>query len=205
MDNSFRTRNMIPLNQPYNVQPFGYTGTESFVSLASIPSDAVDWVLVEIKDASNVSVFTTAAILKQSGNIVDVNGSQNLSLGNFVPTLGYNYKIVIRHRNSIAIATNQNIVIASNTNTLVDLTKNINVKGANQVQVGTDTSNQPVYGMRKGNVTGNDSIDANDRNIGLNAQESDGIYSANDTNLDGVVDAQDRATLLAAPEASENV
>ena len=205
MDNNFRTRSMIPTSHPYNAQPFNYSGTEAFANSSSIPNDTVDWILIDIKDTNNVSVFTKAAILKQSGNVVDVNGSQNLSIGSFVPTQGYNYKIVIRHRNSVAIATNQNIALVLNTNTVVDLTKNINVKGSNQVQVGIDTSNQPIYGMRKGNVTGNDAIDAQDRNIGLNAQESDGIYSPNDTNLDGTVDAQDRNVLLAAPEASENI
>ncbi len=205
MDNTFRTRNMIPASQPYNQSPFSYSGSESFASLGSIPSEAVDWVLLEVRDLNNSSVLTKAAILKQSGNVVDTNGSQSLSLNNFVPTSGYNYKIVVRHRNSIAISTNQNITFTQNTNTLVDFTKNVNVKASNQLQVGTDTSSQPVFGIRKANVTGSDSIDANDRNTGLAAQESDGIYTLNDVNLDGVVDAQDRAQLTDAPEASENI
>jgi hypothetical protein len=205
MENSFRIRNMIPISQPYNQSPFNYLGTETYNNITSIPADAVDWVIVEIKDVNKNSVFTKATILKQNGNVVDVSGLQNMDLNGFVPIQGYNYQIVVRHRNAIAIATNQNITFLSNNNTNVDFTKNINVKASNQEQIGTDIQNQSVFGMRRANSNGSDTIDAQDRSVVLSTQESDGIYNPLDLNLDGTIDAQDRSISLATQEASENI
>lgn len=205
MDNTIRSRNMIPIFQPYNQAPFNYSATEAYLSKTNIPTDAVDWVLIEIKDINKNSIFTKAAILKQNGDIVDVSGLQNITLNGFTPIQNYNYQLVVRHRNSIAIATNQNINFASNTNTFVDFTKNINVKASNQQSVDTNNLGQLIFGMRKANANGSDAIDAQDRNTLLNTQESDGIYNSFDINLDGTIDAQDRALMLAAQEASENI
>jgi hypothetical protein len=205
MDNTFKIRNMIPLSQPYNQPPFNYSGAEAYANAQSIPANAVDWILVEIKDLTKNSVTTKALILKQDGNVVDVNGSQTLSLNGFTPIQGYNYQVVVRHRNAVALATNQNINFSLNNNTTVDFTKNINVKATNQEQIGTDTQNQAIFGMRKANSNGSDSIDAQDRSVVLNTQESDGLYNSLDLNLDGVIDAQDRNVSLSAQEASENI
>ena len=55
----------IPLNQPYNVAPWNYNGTES---VASIPTDVVDWVMVEIRDASSAATASSfASIGRQAG------------------------------------------------------------------------------------------------------------------------------------------
>ncbi|MCD4697857.1 MAG: VCBS repeat-containing protein, partial [Bacteroidales bacterium] len=40
----------IPLSQPYNIAPWDYTGTESFVSIPN--ANVVDWVLVELRDTT---------------------------------------------------------------------------------------------------------------------------------------------------------
>ncbi len=41
---------LVPLNQPYNTAPWNYTGTESVVS---VPALAIDWVLIELRDATS--------------------------------------------------------------------------------------------------------------------------------------------------------
>ena len=37
----------IPLNHPYNVAPWNYSGSEN---VSAIPSNTVDWVLLELRD-----------------------------------------------------------------------------------------------------------------------------------------------------------
>ena len=50
MNTTFNDNGILPLNQPYNTAPWYYPGTES---VASIPNpDIVDWVLVELRDAT---------------------------------------------------------------------------------------------------------------------------------------------------------
>ncbi len=40
----------LPLNQPYNLAPWHYTGTESVPSIPDV--DITDWILVEFRDTT---------------------------------------------------------------------------------------------------------------------------------------------------------
>ena len=48
---------LIPLSQPYNTSPWNYSGTES---VSSIPSNVVDWVLVELRSDETTVVASRA-------------------------------------------------------------------------------------------------------------------------------------------------
>ncbi|MEZ5196864.1 MAG: hypothetical protein R2764_10800 [Bacteroidales bacterium] len=43
MDTDLAEQGLIPLQQPFNIEPWNYEGDET---VASIPSDIVDWVLL---------------------------------------------------------------------------------------------------------------------------------------------------------------
>ena len=58
-----------------------------------------------------------------------------------------------------------------------------------------------VYGLRKGNIDGNNVINAQDRAILRAAVESVGVYSDFDLNLDGNFNSQDRAISRLEPDA----
>jgi C1A family cysteine protease len=97
----------LPLSQPYNAAPLNYSGTET---LSSVPTDAVDWVLVELRQAASPELATSstilakrAAILKSNGSVVDVDGTSPISFANCTVTEGNNLYIVVRHRNHLAI------------------------------------------------------------------------------------------------------
>jgi hypothetical protein len=107
MDTKINT--IIPLAQPYNTAPWNYTGTET---LSTIPADMVDWVLVELRQATGPSLATSgtiiakqAGLLKSSGSIVDVSGSI-LRFDNYGVSGVNNLYVVIRHRNHLAIMSN---------------------------------------------------------------------------------------------------
>ena len=94
----------FPSNQPYNGSPWNYTGTESVVSL---PAGVVDWVLVELRQASKDTNATAATLvtrragfLKQDGSITDLDGTP---LKFYHTHLSQNLYPVIRHRNHMAI------------------------------------------------------------------------------------------------------
>jgi hypothetical protein len=96
----------IPLVQPYNVAPWNYAGTESVVSM---PVDVVDWVLVELRQATAPALATSAtilakraALLKSNGIIVDLDGNP-VRFDNYSVTSGNNLYVVIRHRNHLAV------------------------------------------------------------------------------------------------------
>jgi Ricin-type beta-trefoil lectin domain len=210
MNKDLITNNKIPLLQPFCTAPWNYCGTENIHSRTNIDQSAVDWVLVEIKNTSGITVQRKAALITNDAFLTDANGIN--SPGNFYPVKfsnitspGY-YKIIVRHRNHLAIATDSNVYLTQSTSPSIyndiDLTKNVNVKGANQKLLGTNSIGQNVYGLRVGDVNSDGYIDAQDRNIAILSQEYDVIYSLEDANLDSVIDATDRNIVLQATEAS---
>ena len=74
----------IPLAQPFFIEPWYYDGTES---VTIMPGNAVDWILVELRDATsaaNATPATTiarqAGLLLNNGRIVATDGSSPLIL-----------------------------------------------------------------------------------------------------------------------------
>jgi streptogramin lyase len=221
MRTDLRTSGVIPATQPFSSyavsSPLYYTGTESVVGgTSAIPSDCVDWVLVEVKNSTtSANVFKKALMLDKFGTVFDPTDSAQLAsksnrTGFSLPS-GFSsgdYNVTVRHRNHIAISNNTPITITAGasanatTNTL-NFTNNSNVKSSNQTAFGTGTS--IVYGMIKGNANGDDSIAASDRNQTRLAIESSPIYSGIDVNLDGDITAADRNLVRLATEVSEDV
>ena len=100
---------VLPINQPFNVDPWYYTGPES---VASIPgTDIVDWVLIELRDAITASMAignTTfdwqAGFIRNDGKIVDMNGNPVLHFGSSVSDsllCGYSSQEPFKHNDSI--------------------------------------------------------------------------------------------------------
>jgi hypothetical protein len=201
MSTTLKTKNLLPLTQPYNTTGFNYAGTES---ASTIASDIVDWVLVEIKNPAGVSIQKKAALLKSNGQVVDsITGSVDLSLSNTITT--GSYKVIVRHRNHIAIATDTNITLTSGSNTTIDLTRNVNVKGLNQLLVGTNSAAQQVYGMRQSNANSDAFIDSTDQTLLFNSIDTANTYNLKDVNLDGDIDSLDISITRLVLDAGENI
>lgn len=74
---------LIPLNQPFNTSPWYYEGNESVTSIPN--GNVVDWVLVELRNATNPDSATSGTIfgkqagfLLNSGKVVGLDGVSNL-------------------------------------------------------------------------------------------------------------------------------
>jgi len=103
----------IPISQPYNpALPYYnnnsptwlYSGTES---VGSVPANVVDWVVVQLRDASSAAnassatiIGTKAAFLLSDGSVVDLNGTDNLI---FDLIISQNLFVVVFHRNHLGI------------------------------------------------------------------------------------------------------
>lgn len=98
MTNTLRTNNLIPLASPYSEAPFNAPA----VTAASIPANATDWILVEVRDAATPAtlVSQTSAFILTDGTIVNMDG-QPLRLKNAVA----NGHIGLKHRNHLGIRT----------------------------------------------------------------------------------------------------
>ncbi len=97
----------MPLDAATAYAHIGYTGTES---VAAIPSaDVVDWVLVEVRDATDAASATSATIagtvagfLMKDGSIVGLDGVSPLPFKTLITNNAY---FVIIQRNHLAVMT----------------------------------------------------------------------------------------------------
>ena len=105
MTTSLKDNNLIPLSHPYSVAPWNYVGSESVIN---IPEDAVDWVLIELRettgDASTATedkrIAERVGFLLKDGSIKDIDGTSNIE---FPVSPSDNLFIVVYHRNHVAV------------------------------------------------------------------------------------------------------
>jgi hypothetical protein len=139
MRDDLRIGGMIPVQSPY---ADGLTARASVFDVTG-PDAIVDWVWVELRDASdNTSIIASqSAFLQRDGDVVNVDGVSTLK---FV-VLEDNYHIAIRHRNHLGIMTNTSVFFLEGTSTVVDFTE-----ASNQNTFGTHA--QTAFGMPAGKV-----------------------------------------------------
>ncbi len=94
----------IPLTQPYNTAPWNYNGSEN---VAFVPQNAVDWVLVEVRDATDANNATGSTIvgrqagfLMKDGSVKGLDGTERLSF-DIIPD--NNIFVVVWHRNHLGV------------------------------------------------------------------------------------------------------
>jgi len=179
--------NLIPLEQPYDVAPWNYAGTDSVLS---IPANVVDWVLVELrdKDDSTLVVGKRAGFLLAAGNIVDLDGTSTLSFeGGLVPDVAY--YIVVHHRNHLAIMSDEPHLLNASS-TLYDFTTGFD-KVLGDVNGYKFYLN--AYVMVAGDIDGNGNVFVSDRSLVSPNLGQSNQYSRTDITLDGNTFVSDRS------------
>ncbi|MBN2174118.1 MAG: hypothetical protein JW731_08305 [Bacteroidales bacterium] len=182
---------MIPLIQPYSIAPWNYPGTEEVLNIPGI--NIVDWVLVELRDATDPATATEATIIaKQAafvdkyGNIKGINGSQPLT---FQASYDQNLYIVVWHRNHLGILSNQ--TPTENEGTLhYDFTT-----GVDKVYGGADGYKQMPSGdwaMVGGDSNADETVDDLDKANGWAEETGLAGYLNSDYSLNGNVNNQDK-------------
>ncbi|MEA3444503.1 MAG: DUF1501 domain-containing protein, partial [Bacteroidota bacterium] len=173
---------LIPLSNPYNTAPFNYNGTET---VTSFPANTVDWVLIELRPASDLSEITTrkAMLLRNDGIIMDTAGNPGVSFDNVPET---DYHIAILHRNHLGVLSNEHVPLSA-LSFIFDFTQNQNkAYGEEQLKlVGPD------YVMIAGDPDNNQVINSLDHNLLKTNNGANAVYNNSDLNGDGNVDNQD--------------
>jgi hypothetical protein len=108
MYDSLRVKGLVPLAQPYTglFTFVGEGGSESIapgVLATGGPNAIVDWVFVELRDATTPAtvVRTRAALIQRDGDVVDLDGVSPLQF--HMPNGPY--YVAIRHRNHLGVMT----------------------------------------------------------------------------------------------------
>ena len=109
MRDSLRVKGLIPLAQPYTALGYVHAGggggeaTTASV-LNTVGNNAiVDWVVVELRDATTPSlvIATRSALLQRDGDVVGTDGVSPVQFTQPVK----DYRVAIRHRNHLGVMT----------------------------------------------------------------------------------------------------
>jgi hypothetical protein len=190
---------VVPLNQPYNVAPWNYAGTES---VASIPADVVDWVLVSVRVAPDGASATAAtqkgiiaALLKSDGTIVNTAGA-NINLYNVAVPAGQFLFPVVKHRNHLGVMSNTGATLSSNIYSY-DFRN-----ASNKVYPGDGTGHKllkaGMYGLYTGDANGDGTIQSSDKVLWVaNFNQVGYLVGGADFTLDGDVQSGDKVKWVA--------
>lgn len=197
MNDGLRSASLVPATEPYTAAGFpqaGEGGGEQVapgVLAASGNNAVVDWVFVELRDASIAQhVFSTrCGLVQRDGDVVDSDGSSPLRIS-AVPG---NYHVAIRHRNHLPVMTLNPVAFGTAPVSLNFTSAALATYGSN-----AQRADGGVFQLWPGDVTVNSQVkytgSSNDRDPILVAVGSttpnntlSGQYSAKDVNLDGSV------------------
>jgi uncharacterized protein (TIGR02145 family) len=189
MNTDLNTQNLIPLNQPYNIEPWNYRGEEQ---VSSIPNgNIVDWVLVEllkptIKGLKGFHVVERkAGFLLNNGTITNTDG---ISLLDFPYNNSPELFARIIHRNHVAVLSNDSLFFESGICNYDFTSDTAAVFGGSNAVTQLASG---IWGMMAGEGNNDGQIDNLDKDEIWLLQQGLTGYLAGDYNLDGQVDAVD--------------
>jgi hypothetical protein len=183
------TSGYLPLDQPYNISPWNYTGTES---VGSIPGNVVDWVLIDIlkpygsgNDLKFEVIDRIPGFILNTGTITDLSGTDYISISGPMSE----FHVRIQHRNHLPIVSSVPLT-GSN-----DLYTYSFTSGSNKALGGTVAQKEitlGVWAMIAADGDGNLQVNNVDKNEDWLLQFGmTGYYSA-DYNMDSDVDDADK-------------
>lgn len=189
---------VLPKTQPYNTTPFLYTGNET---VAAIPANVVDWVLVELRkpvsgapaDANASTIIGRAAgFLKNDGTVVDLDGTNPLRFD--ISKQGPAF-ITVRHRNHLGVMSNaipSNITGTFSNNFTVLANAYKNPAATSDPLVLLPASSPARYGMWAGDANKSGTINGTDiSSIKVDITNGQTGYRFTDVNLSNSINGTD--------------
>ena len=156
------------------------------------PNSMVDWVWVELRDATDPTIVIEgkSGVLQRDGDLVDVNDDRITPLV-FNATAG-NYHLVVNHRNHLPIRTAATISL-SNATTAVNLSNDINtINGGSSAIINMGNG---ILAMLGGDFDENGQIQSTDLNQVISRLGSSG-YNEADIDMNGQIQTIDINSLL---------
>ncbi|MCD4680432.1 MAG: hypothetical protein K8S00_08600, partial [Bacteroidales bacterium] len=179
-------QSILPNNQPYNRSPWNYTGTET---LNSIPANMADWILVELRNATNPAVIIAqrVAILLNNGNIADTNLASSV---NFDGISAGNYYLCLHHCNHMPVMSETPIAIPNVS--VYDFSDTLNFPpygGGSQALIKLESG---IFGMIAGDVNSDGQLKysgpGNDRGLVLQRIVNESGSTSITTTINGYFD-----------------
>lgn len=190
MQTTLRTNQLIPLTQPFDTNPWNYSGNERVQELTAIPTNAVDWVLVEVRNGadSNDMLEQRAGFLLADGSIVAAQPLFAGDVGLYFYELneGENYYMAIKTRNHLAALSA--VTVALPNAVPYDFSQAANVAGSIELLANMGDGN---FALSAGDTNAEGIISVADFNQYIAESASVNQYADADFNLDGQVSVLD--------------
>lgn len=184
--------NDIPLSQPFHVEPWNYSGTESVPSVPN--SQIVDWLLLELRETpgdattatSSTVIARKAVFLKKDGSITGLDGS---SYPRFEVSVDQNLFVVIYHRNHLPVMSAEPLIEMAGLYSY-NFTDNASkvyggLSGYKQLYAG-------IFAMVSGDGDANFQVNNSDKIVVWKSQTGLSGYLSGDFNLDRQVNNADK-------------
>lgn len=171
---------VIPTEQPYNIEPYFYEGTES---IDVVDDNVVDWILVQVNLGEDlIPIETQAGLLLTDGTIVAPDGSA-LSFTKLAQNQAYS--ISIHHRNHLDIVSANSIVTTDTIN--YDFSENIEMAFGEKQMILLPDNKAALFA---GDCQIDGLIQTTDYDV-WQLNDSTANYHTSDLNLDAQTDSLD--------------
>lgn len=183
MTTILNNENLLPANQPFNIAPWNYNGSEIVSSFAP---NITDWVLLELRSSNDINTIVAqrAALITNSGQIVDVNSSSAVGFTGI--TSGESYYIVLRHRNHLAVVSSSTISLPNASS--FSFSNPANIEGGSEQLSNLGGAN---YALIAGDINSDGVITVADFNFYQSESSQLNNYFSSDCNLDKAVTVGD--------------
>jgi len=195
MVNYLNLSGLLPYDQPYNSYPWYYEGIESVPSVTNL--NIVDWMLVELRDATTVQEAVNSASIGKSAVFVLNDGNliahDQLSLPRIEAEIQNNLFIVLYHRNHMSIMSSSPVQQIDGVYTYNFAIGADKVYGGDYVFKLLGSGN---WGMISGEASGDEQINNIDKNDFWYPEYLSNGYKVGDFNMNGTVDDEDKDDFL---------
>jgi PKD repeat protein len=179
MHTTLRDDNVLPSESPYSLAP---------KTVARLPENVTDWILIKMLDGKNgTAVASQSVLLRNDGMIVSDNGDTSLV---FWPELSPgSYYLSAEHRNHLRLFTADSVVLNAedcpHIDFISDSTVTSNIKNIDKVSAGQ-------WASRSGDADQNGYITTMDYTLWYDKNRINAMgYLSSDFNLDGYINEKD--------------
>ena len=191
MQTTLNAEGLIPMTQPYSDYPWDYLGDEEVLSIPGI--NVVDWILVELRDATDApsatsatTIATQAVFVEKDGTVIGINGNDFLE---FAVTISNNLFVVIWHRDHLAILSDYPLIGVSGVYSYDFTTSDLQVYGGDD---GYKELAPGMWGMVGGDANADGTVDDLDNDFEWEDQVGEYGYKSGDYSLDSQVNNIDK-------------
>ncbi len=177
MTTARNTDGLLPNMQPFATY-YNYNGTEM---ASSFPTDVVDWVLISLKDASEMVVAQKAGFIMADGSLADEMGNTNIEFAGIADT--EMLTLLVHHQSHLGVASANMLASGS----MYDFTTmQTQAAGVEQLKLVNGS-----YAMYSGDYDGNGNINNLDFNLWANNSAAVNQYLNYDADGNGIVNNLD--------------